>query len=83
MYVNVLCYVLFLESTTCSCKNGKYLAYIHLYVMDYSADTCDEIIEEETKAISAILMKRKQTVKQKFIYFACLVINYHCIMDSC
>ena len=63
MYVNVLHYVLFLEPTSCSCENGKYLAYIHLYVMDYSANTCDKIIEEETKTISANFNEKKATRK--------------------
>ena len=68
MYVNVLCYVLFLESTTCSYENGKSLAYIHLYVMDYSANTCDEIIEEKTKAISANFNGKTATCKTKNLY---------------
>ena len=68
MYVNVLYYVLFLESTSCSCENGKYLAYIHLYVMHYSANTCDKIIEEETKTISANFNEKKTTRKTKNFY---------------
>ena len=44
--------------------------------MDNSAIRCDEIVEsceEETKTIQQILMKRKQSVKQKvslfYLYF--------------
>ena len=69
MYVNVLCCVLFFESTTCCCKNGKYSAYIHLYILDYSANTHDEIIEEETKTISANVNEKKQPVKQEIYIF--------------
>ena len=59
---------------TCSCKNGKYLASI----IDDSAVTCDEIIdEEETKTIPKI-----QSVKQKVYVFNWLLINYHSIIES-
>ena len=46
---------------TCSCENGKYLASI----MDNSAITCNEIVEEEIKQLQQILMKEKQFIKQK------------------
>ena len=36
--------------------------------MDYSADTCDEIIEEETKTISANFNKKKATCKTRNLY---------------
>ena len=48
---------------TCSCENGKYLASI----MDDSAIRCDENIKEET--VKQILMKIKQSVKQKIFTF--------------
>ena len=40
-----------------------------------SVITCDKIIEE-TK-------EKKQPVKTKFLYFTCIFINHHCIIDRC
>ena len=40
---------------TCSCKNGKYLASM----TDDSVITCDEIIDAETKTISANFNEKK------------------------
>ena len=37
--------------------------------MDYSANTRDEIIEEETKTISANVNEKKQLVKQEIYIF--------------
>ena len=60
--------------------NSKYLRSI----IDNSAITCDEIIEEETKTVTTNFNeKKKQSAKQKFLNFTCLFINYHCIIDSC
>ena len=49
---------------TSSCENGKYLASI----IDDSVITCDEIIEEETKAVIAIFNEKK-FAKQKMSMF--------------
>ena len=40
-------------------------------IIDDSACTCDEIIEEA------------KTIPTNFINFTCLFSNYHCIIDSC
>ena len=40
---------------TCSCENGKYLASI----IDDSVISCDEIIEEETKAVKTNFNEKK------------------------
>ena len=55
------------NSSTCSYKNGKYLASI----MDDSAITCDEIIEsyeEETKTILTNFNGKKATCKTQDFY---------------
>ena len=64
-----------LESSTCNCKNGKYLAN----TMDDSVITCDEIIDAETKTVPTNFSKKMQPVKQ----MPCLFINYYYIIDSC
>ena len=62
---------------TCNCENGKYLASI----IDDLMITCDEIIDAEDTNFNE---KKMQLVKQKKnLYFTCLFINYHCIIDSC
>ena len=71
---------------TCSCKYAKYLASI----ISDSVIACDEIIPAETnlygkkqKQLQQILMKKMQSVKQAFLCFTWIFINYHCIIDSC
>ena len=79
---------------TCNCENGKHLVSI----MDDSAITCDEIIdtdaeaksydnatsnEEETKATSTNFNEKSITCKTQNLYFTCLFVNYHYVIDSC
>ena len=76
---------------TCNCQNGKYLACI----MDDSAIICDEVIDadvklnlkdddDETKTIPLNFNEKKATcIKQKFLYFTCIYVNYYSIIDSC
>ena len=54
---------------TCSCENGKYLASI----MDNSAITCNEIVEEEIKTVTTNFNERKAIYKTK--NFTSLFIN--------
>ena len=75
-----------LNHVTCSCTNGKYLASI----IDDSVITCDEIIDpkatsynKETKHFQQILTKKVPFKTKKYIYFACLFINYYSIIDYC
>ena len=59
--------------------------------MDDSAVTCDELIgaeakskNKETKTIPTNFNEKKYNLLNlKFVYFTCLFINYHCIIDSC
>ena len=59
--------------------------------MDDSAVTCDEPIgaeakskNKETKTIPTNFNEKKYNLLNlKFVYFTCLFINYHCIIDSC
>ena len=60
---------------TCSCKNGKCLASI----IDDSVITADEMIE--TTKIKFVW--KNVTCRIKKLYFACLFINYYCIIDRC
>ena len=55
---------LYLESCSCSCKFGKYLASI----TDDSVITCDEIIEE-TKTVSTNFNEKRQPVEHKIYIF--------------
>ena len=50
--------------TTCSCKNGKYLANI----IDGSVITCDDIIEE-TKTIPTNFNEKKNNLKHRISLF--------------
>ena len=57
--------------STCSCKNGKYLASIN----NDSVITCDEVIDaetksynEETKTIPKNLMKKMQFIYNLFAF---------------
>ena len=66
----------------CSCENGKYLARIK----DYSAVTCNKIIEsynEKTKTILTNFNKKYDLKNTKFLYFTCIFINCYKISDSC
>ena len=54
---------------TCICENGKYLASI----MGDSNKYLEETSFYERNIISFT----------KFLYSACLFLNYHCIIDSC
>ena len=83
IYVNVLCYVLFLESTTCSNKNRKYLDYIHLYDMIIQQIRAIKLLKKKQKLFQQILIKKSNLQNKKFIYFTCLVTNYHCISTYC
>ena len=68
------------NSATFSCKNGKDLASI----IDNSVITCDKIIEEKIKTVRKYIIEKKCNLSNKtFLIFACLFINYHCIIDSC
>ena len=58
MYVKKSC---IWNPATCSCENGKYLASI----MDNSAITCNEIVEEEIKTVTTNFNERKEFIKQK------------------
>ena len=49
---------------TCSCENGKYLV-----IRNNSEITCDEIIEEETKTVTANFNEKKKSVRQKIYIF--------------
>ena len=58
--------------------------------MNDSTITCYEIIDakaksndEGTNQFQEILIKRCNMQNTKFLYFAYLFINYHCIIDSC
>ena len=51
------------NSSTCSCKNGKYLASL----IDNAVITCEEIIEEKTK--TNFNEKKIQSVKQNVSIF--------------
>ena len=85
---NIVCAKVFIWiPATCSCKNGKYLASI----IDNSVITCDEITDavaklynKETKTVTTNFNEKKFNLQnKKIIYFTCLFINYHCIIDSC
>ena len=49
---------------TCSCENDKYLESI----MDDSAIRCNQIIEEETKAVTTIFNEKNAICKRKNFY---------------
>ena len=66
MYVKKSC---IWNPATCSCENGKYLASI----MDNSAITCNEIVEEEIKTVTTNFNERKAIYKTK--NFNSLFIN--------
>ena len=66
MYVKKSC---IWNPVTCSCENGKYLASI----MDNSAITCNEIVEEEIKTVTTNFNERKAIYKTK--NFTSLFIN--------
>ena len=51
--------------TTCSCKNGKYLANI----IDGSVITCDDIIEEAKTIPTNFNEKKQQPVKHRISLF--------------
>ena len=62
-----------------SCENGKYLVSI----IENSVITSDEIIEEETKQLQEILMKKMQSIKQKVsLFYLPFFINNSCIINS-
>ena len=67
--------------TSCSCKNGKYLASI----MDDSLIMYDEIIDAESKSYDkeTNFNENSSLQKRKFLYFTCLFINYCSIIDRC
>ena len=46
---------------------------------------CDEIIDAEAKSYNeeTNLNEKMQPAKHKFVYFACIFINYYSIIDSC
>ena len=78
-----------LNPATCSCKNCKYLASI----IDDWVITCDEITDadaeaksydDESKTIPTNFYEKNVTCTTiKFLYFTCVFINYHSIIDSC
>ena len=47
--------IFYLKLATCSCENGKYLAII----MDDSVIIYDEVIEKETKTVTANFNEKK------------------------
>ena len=56
---------LYLESCYISCKNGKYSGSI----IEESVIVCDEIIEEETKAVTTHFNEKMKFLKQKTSVF--------------
>ena len=72
---------LHLESFTCSCENGKYLAS----VMDDSAIMCDESIEsydQETKTILINFNEKKAICNTQNFYILLAFFYYYSIIDS-
>ena len=51
-------------------------------IIDDSLIMCDEIVEE-IKIILTNFNEKKLDSQAKFLYFTCIFINYHCIIDSC
>ena len=49
--------------------------------MDDSEITCNEVIESKDEETN--FSEKKEPVKRKFLYFACICINYNSIIDSC
>ena len=66
-----------MNSATCSCENGKYLARITSDPMIM----CGEIIEE-TRAVSTNAVNKTKDFCILFA-FLLLIINYYSIIDSC
>ena len=65
---------------TCDFQNGKYFATI----IEDSVITCCEIIDkEETKTVPTNFNVKSTTYKTQFMYFPCLFVSSHCIIDSC
>ena len=69
-------------------KYGKHLANI----IDNSVITCYEFIDaeaksydEETKTVTTNFNEKSVICETKsyLLYFTCLFINYHCVIDSC
>ena len=66
--------------SSCSCGNGKYLANI----IDDSVIMCDEILEGMKTVPTNFNGKNKINLwNRKSLYFTCIFINCHCIIDSC
>ena len=80
------------------CENGKYLVDImddsvircdEIIDADAESKSHDKAKScgEETKAISTKFNEKSNLIfiiyKSKFIYFTCIFIDYHCIIDSC
>ena len=67
--------------TSCSFKNGKYLADM----MNDSLIMCDEIIDVEAKSYDkeTNFNGNGSLQNKKFLYFTCLFVNYCSIIDSC
>ena len=64
----------------CSCANGKCLGSI----TDDSVIIGDEIMEAETKTVPSNFNEKKNKLQNtKLIYFTCVFVNYHSIIDSC
>ena len=63
----------------CSCKNGKYSPSI----IGGSVTTCDEIMDPQDKFCDneTNFNEKSNLQNTKFIYFAHLFLNYHCIID--
>ena len=52
--------------------------------MDDSEIMRDEVIESYDKEpFQQVLMKRKQSLKRRFLYFTCIFVNYYSIINSC
>ena len=56
--------IFYLKPATCSSENGKYLARI----MDDSVITYDEVIEKETKTVTANFNEQNAICKTKNFY---------------
>ena len=59
----------------CNCKNGKFLASIIWMIQQFCVIKLQSHMSKKQ-----ILMIKEQPVKDKFIYFPCIFINYHSII---
>ena len=65
------------NTASCTCENVKYLAS----TIDDAVRLCDKIVEE-TKSVPINLNKKCSLQNTKFLYFICIFVNYHYIVDS-